>query len=644
MAEMTLDQQRALALASARLRANQAAPPTEQQPVEQASAPATATDRIKALQGGLYTGAANILGLPMDTVQNAYNLAKAGVGVIGRETGMLDADQMPQPTTGTPFSSDWFKRGLETVGVNTVNPKPNDTLSKMLHTGGSIAGASMFPGATPSSVIAPAVGGAVAEQIDPRLTPFGAMAPAAAGQALGAAKNVVAKRAAPVVDTFKKVGATPSVGQATDSTFISGLENLAAKFPGGSGVMKNFIEAQQRSMGNVARTGVPAEAAGRAIESGVSGKGGFLDRTKAVWSTLDDAVAAKIPKEAAFNPANTMQALDDLTRPVAGAERSTGAPLDARISVIKQNLMDDLAANGGAMPFEALRTIRSRVGAQIDDALVQGAKSGEMSKLYGALSKDMKVAAEQAGAGNEFARQNNYYRARMGRIENVLDRVIGKGKQPEDIFKSVNPTDPDQANKLRAVMRSLSIPERQVVSEAVANRLGRVSPGKQNEVGDVFSSETFLTNWTRLSPGAKAQLFPNPPLRENLDRLAKASDSLRAGKGIYANPSGTAGSFAAYSVYASPIASIATGTIAPLAVAGGAAGTAYVGAKMLTNPKIVEWLATPVKPSNANQIAAHLARLTTIYNQSDEATKKELSAYVDSLKNQESELVRKIPK
>ncbi len=64
-----------------------------------------------------------------------------------------------------------------------------------------------------------------------------------------------------------------------------------------------------------------------------------------------------------------------------------------------------------------------------------------------------------------------------GRIETVLDRVIGKGKQPEDIFKAFMPTDPDQANKVRSVMRSLAPSERQVVSEAVANRLGRAKPG-----------------------------------------------------------------------------------------------------------------------------------------------------------------------
>lgn len=489
----------------------------------------------------------------------------------------------------------------------------------------------MLPGVGVKNAVTSALGGAVAgEALGPEWVGVGAMTPGAAAQGAAAAKNVVSSRAAPIVDTFKKAGTMPSVGQATDSEFLHGLENLAAKFPGGSGVMRSFIERQQKSIGDVARTGVPTEAAGRAIEKGIKGDGGFLDRTKAQWNLLDNAVAAKIPQGSTFAPANTLQALDDLTRPIAGAPKTTSALVNPKLNEMKANLADDLQANNGQIPFEAIRALRSKVGSMLDESLVSGVPGGELKKVYGALSKDLEAAATQAGAGKEFARQNNYYRARMGRVEDVLDRVIGNGKQPEDIFKALNPTDPDQANKVRSVMRSLEPSERAVVSEAVANRLGRATPGNQNEYGEIFSSETFMTNWNKLSPGAKAQFFPSPPLRDGIEKIAKASGMIREGKGIYSNPSGTAGSFAAYSVYASPIASIATGSVAPLAAAAGAAGSAYIGAKMLTNPKIVEWLATPINPNSRNAVA-HLARLGVIYNGiKDEGLKQELEKFIES--------------
>ena len=591
---------------------------------------ATAVDRGKAAIGGVNRGIAGLLGLPVDTAENIANLGISGVGSLATASGRPDL--APAPLKGSFGGSESIARLLERLKIGTTNPRPDDPASRMLNTAGMIAGGSMIPGAGVKSALTAAGGGAIAgETLGTEWIGVGAMAPAAAVQAAANVKNPIATKAAPIVETFKQAGTMPSVGQATDNVFLHGLENLAAKFPGGTGVMQKFIETQQRNMGGQARTGVPTEAAGRAIEKGVTGEGGFLARTKAQWSQLDDAVAAKIPQGAAFQPANTLQTLDDLTRPVRGAEKSTGTPLDTRIVSIKENLAADLQANGGQMPFEALRKIRSRVGAQIDDALVQGAKSGEMSKLYGALSKDLEAAATQSGAGREFARQNNFYRSRMDRIETVLDRVIGKGKQPEDIFKSVMPTDPDQANKLRSVMRSLEPSERQVVSEAVANRLGRSRPGVQDVSNELFSSETFLTNWNKLSPGAKAQLFPEPPLRENMERLAKAASEIRSGKGIYANPSGTAGSFAAYSVYSSPIVSVATGSIAPIAAGAGAAVAANIGAKMMTNPKVVEWLATPVNPKSP-QAAAHLARLGVIYNSTkDQGLKEELANFIGNI-------------
>lgn len=594
----------------------------------------TPGERASAAAGGLNRGVSLLLGMPMDTASNVYNLAKAGVGTVATAAGRPDL--APNITTGQVGTSEWFSNLMNRAGIGTGNPNPQDKLSQFLHTGGTILGASAIPqpggvAATARSAVPSAIGGATAEQIDPRLTGLGAMTPAVASQVAANAKNAIAAKTAPIVETFKQAGTMPSVGQATDNVFLHGLENLASKFPGGAGVMKSFIERQQKQIGDTARTGVSTEAAGREIEKGITGGGGFLETTKKAWLDLDKKVAEKVPAGHSISPVSTTKALDELVTPVPGAEKTTSSLINPKIAEMKKNLSSDLEAGGGVIPFEALRALRSRVGSMLDDALVSGIPNGELKRVYGALSKDLGASAKEAGAGNEFARQNNYYRARMSRIEDVLDRVIGKGKQPEDIFKTFNPTDPDQSNKVRAVMRSLKPDERRIVSEAVANRLGRATPGKQNEFGEVFSSETFLTNWNKLSRGAKEQLFPEPPPRENMNKIANVAANIRSGMGIYANPSGTAGSFAAYSVYLSPLASVAAASFAPLVAAAGAAGAANVGAKMMTSPKVVDWLAKAVQLKRGGE-TAHLARLIAIYNESkDEGLKKELSEYTEKL-------------
>jgi len=55
---------------------------------------------------------------------------------------------------------------------------------------------------------------------------------------------------------------------------------------------------------------------------------------------------------------------------------------------------------------------------------------------------------------------------------------------------------------------------------------------------------------------------------------------------------------------------------------------------MLTNPKVVEWLARPVNPAKPGEAAAHLARLAVIYNQVDDATKQELDQFISSTQQQ----------
>lgn len=576
-------------------------------------------DRAKAALSGVNRGIAGLGGLAVDTGENLINLGIAGVGSIAAAAGRPDL--APEPLRGSYGGSEWLSRQANRVGIETENPRPDDPASRMLHTGGVIAGGSLIPGARPAPTAAAAAGGAVAgEALGPEYAGVGALAPAAGVQAAQAAKTATAARVQPRIETFKEAGTFPSVGQATESNFIQGFENLLSKFPGGQGVFRQFSEKQQRQLGDTAKTGVSAEDAGRAIETGIKG---FVGRTKAEWQKLDAQLAAKVPADGRFQPVNTSKALDDLTKPVQGAEQTTGALVNPKLAEIKNNLAKDLEANNGQLPFEAIRALRSKVGSMLDDSLVSGIPGGELKRLYGALSADLESAANSAGAGKEFARQSNYYRSRMMRIEDTLERVIGK--TPEETFARFMPKDAEQANKVRTVMRSLDPEQRQIVQDAVVNRLGRATPGKQSEAGDVFSPETFLTNWNKLSPGAKQQLFSDPAMLKNVDSIAKVTDNLRSGAKVFANPSGSAGAAAPYGIgYLAASGDLVT--------AGTLLGGAYIGAKMLTNKSVVDWLAKAptVKPEAT---AAHLARLGVIYNETkDEALKSELARYVESVK------------
>jgi hypothetical protein len=614
--------------------------------------PATAKERVLATEGGANKGVAGLLGLPVDTVTNVMNLVIAGHD-LGEHVASGDAftgKALEDRTIKKPFlGSEHITEIMNTLGFQTDNPRPDDAASRMLHTGAQVAASAITPAKGQSTLglaksgIAPGVGGAVAsEALGPEWAGVGAMTPAAVGKATVDAKRAVAERVQPNIKTFEDVGAQPSLGQATENPFIQGLENVMSRFPGGAGVMRRFAEKQQAAMGETATTDVGADTAGRAIKAGVDK---FIDRTKSEWNKLDAETAAKMPQGLRVKPAATSQALDELTQPVKGAEASTAEPLDARVTKIKKDLETDLAANNGAISYDGLRVVRSRVGAQLDDALVQGAKAGELERLYGALSKDLEGAANAIGAGKEFKRQNDYYRARMDRIRGALDEVIGKERTPEDVFANFMPKNVDQVTKVSRVMRSLPPDERRVVSEAVVDRMGRATPGQQTEFGDKFSSESFLTNWNKMNDKAKAQIFPDGEMREKMESLATASANIREGSKIFANPGGTTQSLAAHSIYSSPVTAAAAffvgGPVAAagvLATAGAAVGGANITARMLTSQRVLDWLAKAPTMKEQN-IPAHLQRLAVIYNETDDSTlKDDLAKYMDSLSSRVDEL------
>lgn len=604
--------------------------------------PATAGDRATAGASGFNRGLAGLAGLPVDTAENLVNLGIAGVGTIATAAGRPDL--APDLLKGTPGGSQSIAGLMNKGGMATDNPRPDDAASRMLHTGGVIAGGSVMPGARVAPIIAAAAGGALASEGARQVglpnpdayAGVGAMLPAAAVQTAQAAKTAIADRVSSRMQSFKDAGAEPSVGQATEFNFIQGFENLLSKFPGGQGVFRKFSERQQQDLGKTATTGVSAEDAGRAIEQGIKGEGGFLARSKATWQKLDDQLGARVGQ---YNipPNATLKALDQLVAPVAGAEKTTGALVNPKIAEIRDNFMADVKGNLGGMPFEAVRNLRSRVGAMIDDALVSGIPGGQLKKLYGALSADLETGANAVGAGKEFSRQNDFYRARMDRIENTLERVLGK--TPEDTFKRFMPTDANQVTTVRQTMRSLDPEQRKVVQQAVVDRLGRATPGKQDASGDVFSPDTFLTNWNKISDGAKAQIFSDPAVRKNMDSLAAVTEDLRGGGKVFANPSGTAGAAAPLGLgylFAKAGVHLMMGDVAGAATnaatAAGLMGGATIGAKMLTSPKVVEWLAQYPKVS-PEAAPLHLARLGVIFNETkDPELKQELGRFVSSVK------------
>lgn len=430
------------------------------------------------------------------------------------------------------------------------------------------------------------------------------------------------------LDTFSAAGTTPTVGQATESRASRLAETMMAKTPGSAGVMANKATQQAQDIGS--KVGDLADSltlksgsapAGRAIKQGIEGAGGFVDLFKAKQQQLYDKLDQYIPPDTQIPATNVLAKLDEITKPIHGAEQTSALLQTPKVGTIGAALSKDVAgkpsqpilsnllgpdgkpiitgqtlAQPNGIPYQALKELRSAIGAKITSpSLTDDIPTAQWKQLYGALSQDMKGAAQTAGpeAEKAFNQANSYTKAGHARIENVLQPVVGKA-DPEDIFRAATSGMQEGASTIQGVMKSLPDASQRSVAATVLNRMGIAQAAKQDATGEVFSPETFLTNWNKMTPDSKTALFSRYGLNftDNLDKIADVASNLRTGSKIFSNPSGTEAALTSKLGIAGIIYGTLFGHPGTAAALAGGMGGANLGAKyLMTNPAFVNWLA-----------------------------------------------------
>lgn len=521
------------------------------------------------------------------------------------------------------------------------------------------------------------------------------LAAAGGGAALrGVVRGTSGEQMRNTLADFERLGATPSVGQASGNRMVQGVENLLAGGPTSAGVMNRFATRQGEDIGaglrNVAddlTRNASGERAGRAIKSGIYGENGFTQQFKRNQDELFAKVDELIPPDRGVLLSNTRSALESLNNPIksAGAPNTARLFRNGRISTIGNAVESDLAiptqpqvsldeaiakvnqlyasrdsatqdagrfaafaneqrniasqspqlgraqqnavagqqaadeaagiardrvaqaaeieqslgdltaaaqASGGRLPYEAVKKLRTLVGQELQDAgLMANFPRSKFKALYAALSEDLSGAAKEAGpaATAAYNRANLYTRAGMKRVEDI-ESVIDRAGGPEKVFQAAMAGTRDGGTTLRAVMQSLPEEGQKAVTGAVIKRMGLANPNTQDASGEAFSAATFLTNWNKVSPEAKRALFDRygKNFSRDVDRIARVADNVKSGSQVFANPSGTANRAAAMTYGAALVGSLFTGGTAPLAVGG---VLSNIGARALTNPTAVRWLA-----------------------------------------------------
>lgn len=442
-------------------------------------------------------------------------------------------------------------------------------------------------------------GGQLAAALAGGLTP-GALVAGAPAAVRGIARGTDPTRLNQNIAAFEAAGTTPTVGQASENRAMRALESLMARVPGGAGVMQKKAATQADEVGtrlqkladDLAQKTNPTTA-GRAIEQGITGEGGFVSRFKEQASKLYDELDKHMPADTPVKLSATQAFLAKSAAPTKGAEATSALLANPKLGQIGEALGQDLAGSGGALPYEAAKSLRTRVGEMIANAgIVSDVPRAELKQLYGALSQDIRAqAAKDPKAFAAANRAENYYRAGLDRLEKV-ESVVQKNGGAEKIFAAATAGTREGATTLRAVMQSLKPEEAKILTSAVVRRLGRANPGAQNDTGDAFSTQTFLTNWNGLSKEAKSTLFDRmgPDYRSSMDNIARMASNLRSGSKVFSNPSGTSDATIQAATVGSAVTSLLMGSPGGAAAVAGVVGSANLGSRLMTNPTFVRWL------------------------------------------------------
>jgi hypothetical protein len=371
--------------------------------------------------------------------------------------------------------------------------------------------------------------------------------------------------------------------------------------------LRGTISDVAASAGRTAdRFGAPASrgATGEAVQEGVRG---FNERFSARSSRNYDK--AFTPIEAAETRAaataggkpiikadETRQAIHSIWGRVNSPELRSMIT-DPRV----KGIGDALEASPEALRFGDLRALRTWVReAKGNPQLRQGIPSASLSRLEGALTKDIAVNAE-ALAGPQAARRlqqaDRFHRIGSQRIEGQLQAFVGKAapKTGESTYDVIVRAASDKAGadlaRLSALKKSLQPQEWGDVAATTIQRLGGA------EEAD-FSIHKFVSGLENLSPGGKEVLFGSGPLRAELENLQRVAARVKAvEKGANMSNSGV------------NVQNAVTLSQAFNPAAWKVLGTMALSGEAMTNPAVVRWIANIGSARSPAALSSAIGRL-----------------------------------
>lgn len=401
------------------------------------------------------------------------------------------------------------------------------------------------------------------------------------------------------IRAFEQAGINPTLANVTEGQTTKTFQNLLGNFPGSRGEIEKATQGQiddiAKQIAGISKSeGGTIQEAGKKIEQGaLNVKGAIEGRIKQNYDELDKFM----PESTNKIPTNNLQALKDdpYIQDVVGVNNAD----TQRVIQHFNNLVDE----NGAISYPRLKIFRSTVGAKLQSASLGGDERAALKKIYGALSEDMKSAV--VGNGGEkglqvFNKANKAFARYQDVLESRINPII-EAKTPEAVYSMAMSGSKQGGSNIRGIMKTLDPEQKQFVQGTITKRMGLANAGQQGAEGETFSPAKFLTEWNKLSPEAKTNIYDKGQVGA-INNLNKVIETIK--ETSKARQSSNNLPYAAW-------IGLGSLSLANLPAGLAAVGGAKITAKMMTNPRFINWLATSAKVKPA-QIPTHLSQLSKI--------------------------------
>lgn len=466
-----------------------------------------------------------------------------------------------------------------------------------------------------------AIGGPLAERAMQAIS-------AAVAPARYAGNAVLEEAGQRVRDAAARLGIEIPAGVATGSKTVQQIESTLAQSPGGAGATRAAYDESLAAADRIARQAAERIApggrapltAGATDEAARIGarRGGedFARRAGELREQALDLIGRDRPLRLTEIAREGATLARDLARAPESLDASYREATDRAI-----RLLNDLDRGGGSLPVGTVVDVRRAIGAALDAPQAAGQVAPEgapaLRRIYAALNRELDAAAREAGpdAADAWRRSNRFveaYRREGGPGATV--EAFGVPGSAESITQAFLAGERRGVRELAQLRGRMRREDWDATVAGVLTRLGRARPGAQNEAGDVFSLETFLTNWNNLGRDGRRVLLGGSRYarsREALDDLATVAGGFRdAGR---TRGFSNTGSINAYNAL---LASLVAGAVEPMAggLAVGTMGAFAGGARLLQSPRVIRALANLGRSAGRSDaiFTRELGRLGTI--------------------------------